>query len=97
MYGKNRRLKRILTGKKERYLCILMVHGLWAWPQNGINLPQKVTEDYITVGATSILLNPGFYREVTDVVNPEIGMFLRLGETTNIRSEGGKEIPIADN
>jgi DhnA family fructose-bisphosphate aldolase class Ia len=73
-----------------------MDHGLWVGPQKRINDPLKSLRIYINGGAPSVLLNPGFYRAVVDIGNPEIGMILRLGATTNISPEGEQEIPVAD-
>ncbi len=95
MSGKARRMRRILIEPQKRCLCVPMDHGLWVGPMHGIENPRQVTKEIIEGGATSTLLYPGFYREVSDLLRPDTGLILRVSAITSVSPNAHQEVLIA--
>lgn len=92
MNGKIRRLGRILRGPEKRCLCVPMDHGLWIGAVEGIVNPRQITREVLAGGATSVLLNPGFYCEVSDLIEPHIGLIIRVSATTTLSPKVHQEV-----
>ena len=95
MFGKTRRLSRILVGEKQRCLLSPMDHGGWLGPVEGINRPRAITEAVIKGGANALLISPGFYKRVAPIVPPSVAVVLRVSLTAGLSEQGTQETPIS--
>ncbi|NOX63004.1 MAG: hypothetical protein GXP42_13840 [Chloroflexi bacterium] len=95
MIGKQRRLNRLFVGEQKRCLLSPLDHGGWLGPVKGIDRPREIVQKVIAGGANALLISPGFYRSVADVVPPSVGVVLRLSLTAGLSQQGTQETPIA--
>jgi len=95
MVGKNRRLKRLLTGKDQRCLLVPLDHGPWLGPVEGIERPKVVAEQLQAGGANALLVSPGFARAVEPILKPSTAIVLRVSLAMGIAPEAAQETPVA--
>lgn len=93
--GKTRRMRRILTGDKGRCLLVPLDHGAWLGPKKGLDDPRGIVRKVLKSGANALLVSPGFYNEVMDIVPPSVGVVLRTSLVSGPSEEGFQETPIA--
>jgi fructose-bisphosphate aldolase/2-amino-3,7-dideoxy-D-threo-hept-6-ulosonate synthase len=95
MIGKTRRLGRLLVGEQQRCLLTPLDHGGWLGPVQGLDRPSTIVQAVIKGGANALLISPGFYRAVAQVVPPSVGIVLRVSLTAGLSADGTQETPIA--
>lgn len=95
MIGKERRLKRLFIGEKRRCLLSPLDHASWLGPVKGIHDPREIVSQVTAGGANALLIGPGFYRQVGDLVSPTTAVVLRLSLTPGLASDTSQETPIA--
>lgn len=95
MFGKSRRLNRIIVGEKQRCLLSPLDHGGWLGPVKGIDRPRKIVEQVIAGGANVILACPGFIRATSDLIPSNVGIVLRVSMMAGMSEEGFQETPVA--
>lgn len=93
--GKTRRLRRILTGEKGRCLMVPLDHGAWLGPRKGLDDPRGIVSKVLKGGANALLISPGFYNEVMDLVPAHVGVVLRTSLVSGPSEEAFQENPIA--
>jgi DhnA family fructose-bisphosphate aldolase class Ia len=93
--GKTRRMRRILAGEKGRCLMVPLDHGAWLGPKKGLDDPRGIVTKVLRGGANALLLSPGFYREVADLVPTDLGVVLRTSLVSGPSDEARQENPIA--
>jgi len=95
MFGKSRRLSRILTGEKKRCLLSPLDHGAWLGPVAGIDRPRHIVQEVVAGGANAILAGPGFLWEAQPAIPATVGVVLRVSLTAGLSRQGTQETPIA--
>ena len=95
MVGKERRMSRLFVGEQKRCLLSPLDHGGWLGPVKGIDRPRAIVQAVVAGGANALLISPGFYRAVADVVPPSVGIVLRVSLTAGLSQQGTQETPIA--
>jgi fructose-bisphosphate aldolase / 2-amino-3,7-dideoxy-D-threo-hept-6-ulosonate synthase len=93
--GKTRRMRRILKGDKGRCLMVPLDHGAWLGPKKGLDKPRDIVSKVLLGGANALLVSPGFYQEVTDLVPTDVGVVLRTSLVSGPSEEAFQENPIA--
>jgi len=86
-------MRRLLAGPEKRCLMVPLDHGPWLGPVSGIDRPRKIVASAIAGGATALLLTPGFLREVSDLIPPEVGVVLRVSVSAGLSTEARQEVP----
>lgn len=95
MFGKSRRMNRLLVGEPKRCLLSPLDHGGWLGPVSGINRPRWIAEQVIAGGANALLISPGFAQAVEPVMPPDVGLVLRVSFTAGLSAQSTQETPIA--
>lgn len=93
--GKTRRMRRILTGDKGHCLMVPLDHGAWLGPKKGLDDPRGTVTKVLKGGANALLVSPGFYNEVMDLVPTHVGVVLRTSLVSGSSEEAIQETPIA--
>ncbi len=95
MFGKSRRLSRIIVGEKQRCLLSPLDHGGWLGPVKGIDRPRRIVEQVVAGGANVVLASPGFIQATGDLIPTNVGIVLRVSLTAGLSEKGFQETPIA--
>ncbi len=95
MFGKSRRLNRILVGDKKRCLLAPLDHAGWLGPVKGLDRPRWIVDQVVAGGANAILASPGFIRTAAPCLSPSVGIVLRMSVTAGLSKQGTQETPIA--
>lgn len=93
MTGKNRRLRRLFIGPQNRCLLVPLDHGPWLGPLPGIDRPRDIVKKVVAGGANALLVTPGFMRDIEPVINPEMGIVLRVSLSAGLSAEALQEVP----
>ena len=70
-------------------------HGAWLGPKKGLDNPRGIVEKVLNGGANALLVSPGFYSEVMDLVPTHVGVVLRTSLVSGPSNEVFQENPIA--
>jgi fructose-bisphosphate aldolase/2-amino-3,7-dideoxy-D-threo-hept-6-ulosonate synthase len=68
-------------------------HAPWLGPVAGIDRPRQIVASAVAGGATSLLLTPGFLRQVSDLIPTDVGVVLRVSVSAGLSAEARQEIP----
>lgn len=93
MTGKDRRLKRLFIGPHERCLLVPLDHGPWLGPLAGIDRPRDIVAKVLAGGANALLVTPGFLRDSEPIIDPQVGIVLRVSLSAGLSSEALQEVP----
>lgn len=95
MTGKERRMRRLFRGPDHRCLMVPLDHGPWLGPIKGIDQPQAIVEQVLAGGANALLVSPGVARLIEPIVDPAVGVALRVSLTLGLAPEARQETPVA--
>jgi fructose-bisphosphate aldolase/2-amino-3,7-dideoxy-D-threo-hept-6-ulosonate synthase len=95
MFGKSRRMSRLLVGQKQRCLLSPLDHGCWLGPVKGIDHPINIVKAVVAGGSNAILAGPGFLQTTAQEIPPSVGIILRTSLTAGLSAQGTQETPIA--
>jgi DhnA family fructose-bisphosphate aldolase class Ia len=88
-------MARLFKGAAGRCLLIPIDHGAWLGPVKGIDRPREIVAKVLAGGANALLIGPGFARAVKSLLDPSIGLVLRVSFAPGLAPEATQEIPIA--
>ncbi len=95
MFGKTRRLSRLLVGENKRCLLSPMDHACWLGPVKGLDRPARIVSEVVAGGTNAILAGPGFIQAAAPHIPASVGVALRLSLTAGLSQQGTQETPIA--
>jgi DhnA family fructose-bisphosphate aldolase class Ia len=95
MTGKERRMRRLFQGPDQRCLMVPLDHGAWLGPIKGIDRPLPIVRQVLAGGANALLISPGVARLVEPIVDPMVGVALRVSLTLGLAPEARQETPVA--
>lgn len=95
MTGKERRLGRLLKGPDRRCLMVPLDHGPWLGPIQGIDRPRVIVQKVLDGGANALLVSPGVTRTIQPIMEPDVGIVLRVSITLGLAPEARQETPVA--
>jgi len=76
-------------------LLVPLDHGPWLGPVKGIDQPRPVVQKVLAGGANALLVSPGVARAVEPVIDPVVGIILRVSITLGLAPEATQETPVA--
>jgi DhnA family fructose-bisphosphate aldolase class Ia len=95
MTGKERRMRRLFRGPDHRCLMVPLDHGSWLGPIKGIDQPLLIVQQVLAGGANALLVSPGVARLAQPIIDPAVGLVLRVSLTLGLASEAQQETPVA--